>query len=109
MYVVDSIARQYQEQARRQGQDISTTTDDRTFAGGLRHITSVLPSLMNDILQHAPDSQKVIALNIFKTQKKRNVRKYTFFQKTYIFYGFVRPSVNFRPPSLFPPLFCVDG
>jgi hypothetical protein len=49
----------YQEQARRHGQDISTTTDDGTFAGGLRHITSVLPSLMNDIFQHAPDSQKV--------------------------------------------------
>jgi len=59
LYVVDSISRMYQEQARRHGQDISTTTDDSTFAGGLRHITSVLPSLMNDIIQHAPDSQKV--------------------------------------------------
>ena len=49
----------YQEQARRHGQDISTTTDDGTFAGGIRHITSVLPSLMNDIIQHAPDTQKV--------------------------------------------------
>jgi len=49
----------YQDQARRHGQDVSTTTDEGTFAGGLRHITSVLPSLMNDILQHAPDSQKV--------------------------------------------------
>lgn len=65
LYVVDSIARMYQEQARRHGQDISTTTDDGTFAGGLRHITSVLPSLMNDIIQHAPDSQKVI-LKILK-------------------------------------------
>ena len=52
----------YQEQARRHGQDISTTTDDGTFAGGLRHITSVLPSLLNDIIQHAPDAQKVIKL-----------------------------------------------
>jgi hypothetical protein len=50
----------YQTEARRHGQDIATTTDDTTFAGGLRHITSVLPSLMNDILQHAPDNQKVI-------------------------------------------------
>jgi hypothetical protein len=56
----------YQEQARRHGQDISTTTDDATFAGGLRHITSVLPSLMNDILQHAPDSQKVCFLKPYK-------------------------------------------
>jgi broad specificity polyphosphatase/5'/3'-nucleotidase SurE len=61
----------YQEQARRHGQDISTTTDDGTFAGGLRHITSVLPSLMNDIIQHAPDSQKVI----LKTPQKGNIRK----------------------------------
>lgn len=60
LYVVDSISRMYQEQARRHGQDISTTLDDATFAGGLRHITSVLPSLMNDIIQHAPDTQKVI-------------------------------------------------
>ena len=57
----------YQEQARRHGQDISTTTDDGTFAGGLRHITSVLPSLLNDIIQHAPDAQKVI---ILKTNPK---------------------------------------
>jgi len=60
LYVVDSISRMYQEQARRHGQDISTTLDDATFAGGLRHITSVLPSLMNDIIQHAPDAQKVM-------------------------------------------------
>jgi protein NRD1 len=60
LYVVDSISRMYQEQARRHGQDISTTLDDATFAGGLRHITSVLPSLMNDIIQHAPDTQKVM-------------------------------------------------
>jgi hypothetical protein len=53
----------YQTEARRHGQDIVTTTDDTTFAGGLRHITSVLPSLMNDIIQHAPDNQKVINLN----------------------------------------------
>jgi tRNA G37 N-methylase TrmD len=63
LYVVDSIARMYQTEARRHGQDIATTTDDTTFAGGLRHITSVLPSLMNDIIQHAPDNQKVINLN----------------------------------------------
>jgi len=50
----------YQTEARRHGQNITTTTDDATFAGGLRHITSVLPSLMNDIIQHAPDNQKVI-------------------------------------------------
>ena len=50
----------YQTEARRHGQNITTTTDDTTFAGGLRHITSVLPSLMNDIIQHAPDNQKVI-------------------------------------------------
>lgn len=56
----------YQEQARRHGQDINTTTDDATFAGGLRHITSVLPSLMNDIIQHAPDPQKVYLINPLK-------------------------------------------
>ena len=62
----------YQEQARRHGQDISTTTDDATFAGGLRHITSVMPSLMNDILQHAPDSQKVC---VFKTPCEEDIRR----------------------------------
>ena len=62
----------YQEQARRHGQDISTTTDDATFAGGLRHITSVLPSLMNDILQQGPDSQKVCFL---KTLQGKTFRR----------------------------------
>ena len=59
----------YQEQARRHGQDISTTTDDGTFAGGLRHMTSVLPSLLNDIIQHAPDAQKVINLKQSKGER----------------------------------------
>ena len=49
----------YQDQGRRHGQDVSTTTDESTFAGGLRHITTVLPSLMNDIIQHGPDEHKV--------------------------------------------------
>lgn len=76
LYVVDSISRMYQEQARRHGQDISTTTDDATFAGGLRHITSVLPSLLNDIIQHAPDSQKVINLNKSKGNVRRNAHSF---------------------------------
>jgi len=66
----------YQEQARRHGQDISTTTDDGTFAGGLRHITSVLPSLMNDIIQHAPDSQKV-CINYFSPKREKTLEENT--------------------------------
>jgi hypothetical protein len=86
----------YQEQARRHGQDISTTTDDATFAGGLRHITSVLPSLMNDIIQHAPDSQKVI----LKTLKKGTLGRNTSHQNNLCycihFYLFLVPPFSFR-------------
>ena len=83
LYVVDSISRMYQEQARRHGQDISTTTDDGTFAGGLRHITSVLPSLLNDIIQHAPEAQKVINLKQSKGNVRGNAYKF-FFGFTFI-------------------------
>src|SRR5215471_6790460 len=89
----------YQEQARRHGQDISTTTDDGTFAGGLRHITSVLPSLLNDIIQHAPDAQKVINLNTSKESVRRNAKNF------FLFLFFFHHIVLFHVLTLFPPLF----
>jgi hypothetical protein len=92
----------YQEQARRQGQDISTTTDDATFAGGLRHITSVLPSLMNDIIQHAPESQKVC----HKLSLKEKLRK---IHTTFSIFSIVSSiSFVFLTPPL-SPFFFVDS
>jgi len=78
----------YQEQARRHGQDIATTTDEGTFASGLRHITTVLPSLMNDITQHSPDSQKV-CYNFSKKSGRRNTKE-----------KFIRFEIWFKFPLL---------
>src|SRR5271167_1332945 len=90
----------YQEQARRHGQDISTTLDDATFAGGLRHITSVLPSLLNDIIQHAPDSQKVINLNKSKGNVRRNAHNFLF-----LFSSHCLVISSSKCSSLFPLIF----
>jgi hypothetical protein len=94
----------YQEQARRHGQDISTTTDDGTFAGGLRHITSVLPSLLNDIIQHAPEAQKVINLNHSKGNVRGNA--YKFFLVALSSHCLVISSS--KCSSLFPPFIFVE-
>ena len=59
LYVVDSVTRQWYEQARKAGQNIGPSAPDGTFAAGVNHVTELLPSLMNDIISVAPDDQKV--------------------------------------------------
>lgn len=54
LYVVDSIARRYLENAKKNGQEVSATAPDGTFAAGVYRITNLLPMLMVDILRHAP-------------------------------------------------------
>jgi protein NRD1 len=58
LYVVDSIARQWKERARLAGQAVSKTAAPGTFASGVQNITDVLPSLMADLIQSAPQNQK---------------------------------------------------
>ncbi|TGZ77751.1 hypothetical protein EX30DRAFT_177412 [Ascodesmis nigricans] len=57
LYVVDSIARRYLENARKNNQEVSASAPDGTYAAGVYRITNLLPMLMNDILRHAPPDE----------------------------------------------------
>ncbi|ROT40217.1 hypothetical protein SODALDRAFT_91138 [Sodiomyces alkalinus F11] len=58
LYVVDSVTRKWLEQAKSQGQVVDGSAGDGTFAAGVHRVTELIPVLMNDIIQSAPDSQK---------------------------------------------------
>ena len=59
LYVVDSVTRQWLEQARKSGQTLGPSASDGTFAAGVNHVAELLPALMQDILAVAPEDQKV--------------------------------------------------
>ncbi|KZF20674.1 hypothetical protein L228DRAFT_240443 [Xylona heveae TC161] len=59
LYVVDSVTRQWVDQARKSGEAFGNTVPDGTFAAGVNRVTELLPVLMTDIIQSAPDDQKV--------------------------------------------------
>ena len=61
LYVVDSVTRGWVEQARKAGQAVgpSEHPTDGTFAAGHKRVTELLPSFMNDIINTAPEDQKV--------------------------------------------------
>ena len=59
LYVVDSVTRKWTEQAKSAGQVINSAAEDGTFAAGVHRVKELLPVLMNDIIQSAPDDQKV--------------------------------------------------
>ena len=59
LYVVDSVTRQWVDQARKSGQQVGPGATDGTFAAGVNRVTELLPSLMTDIINTAPDDQKV--------------------------------------------------
>ena len=65
LYVVDSVTRQWLEQARKAGQALGASASDGTFAAGVNHVTELLPALMQDILSVAPEDQKVRSLETF--------------------------------------------
>ncbi|KAL8791383.1 MAG: hypothetical protein Q9195_005921 [Heterodermia aff. obscurata] len=58
LYVVDSVTRQWLEHARKAGQTPGPTATDGTFAAGVNHVTELLPSIMTDIINNAPEAQK---------------------------------------------------
>ncbi|KAJ4988997.1 Rpb7-binding protein seb1 [Stagonosporopsis vannaccii] len=58
LYVVDSVTRQWVEKAKAAGQQVSRSAAPGTFAAGVQKMTDVLPAVMNDLVQHAPDAQK---------------------------------------------------
>ncbi|KAL2066584.1 hypothetical protein VTL71DRAFT_2655 [Oculimacula yallundae] len=58
LYVVDSVVRKWTEQAKSAGQPINSSSPDGTFAAGVNRVKELLPMLMTDIIQSAPDDQK---------------------------------------------------
>ncbi|ROV95794.1 hypothetical protein VPNG_08755 [Cytospora leucostoma] len=58
LYVVDSVTRKWLEQAKQQGQPVSSSAPDGTFAAGVNRVTELMPVLMNDIVSSAPQDQK---------------------------------------------------
>lgn len=59
LYVVDSVTRKWTELAKSAGQPINSSAQDGTYAAGVNRVKELLPVLMNDIAQSAPDDQKV--------------------------------------------------
>lgn len=51
LYVVDSIVRIYMDEARKQGQEISSQSPDGTFAAGVYKISELIESLVDDALE----------------------------------------------------------
>lgn len=59
LYVVDSVTRKWTEQAKLAQQTINSSAPDGTYAAGVHKVKELLPAFMNDIIQSAPDDQKV--------------------------------------------------
>ncbi|KAM0335191.1 hypothetical protein ACHAQA_000232 [Verticillium albo-atrum] len=58
LYVVDSVTRKWMEQAKSSGQVVDGSAADGTFAAGVHRVTELMPVLMNDIIQSAPENHK---------------------------------------------------
>lgn len=74
LYVVDSVTRKWLEQAKAQGQTVNSSARDGTFAAGVHRVTELMPVLMNDIFQTAPDEHKV-RTHFETTLQERETRK----------------------------------
>ncbi|KAL2753770.1 hypothetical protein ACRALDRAFT_1082769 [Sodiomyces alcalophilus JCM 7366] len=70
LYVVDSVTRKWLEHAKAQGQAVDGSARDGTFAAGVHRVTELIPVLMNDIIQSAPDSQKEKISKLFDIWEK---------------------------------------
>lgn len=58
LYVLDSVTRQWVEKAKQAGQVVSHNAPEGTFASGVQKVTDVLPALMNELIQTAPENQR---------------------------------------------------
>lgn len=56
--MIDSVTRQWVEQARKAGQTIGHGAGDGTYAAGVTHVSELLPALMHDIITVVPDEQR---------------------------------------------------
>ena len=60
LYVVDSVTRGWVEQAKKAGQTLGQSSPTPgTYAAGVGLVTELLPSFMNDMINNAPEEQKV--------------------------------------------------
>lgn len=75
LYVVDSVTRKWLEQAKAQGQTVNSSAPDGTYAAGVHRLTELMPVLMNDILQTAPEEHKVRIL-LKRHAHKENINIY---------------------------------
>jgi protein NRD1 len=46
------------EKARQAGQTVSPSAPEGTYASGIQKVTDVLPTLMNELIQSAPENQR---------------------------------------------------
>ncbi|KAL8682721.1 MAG: hypothetical protein Q9186_001232 [Xanthomendoza sp. 1 TL-2023] len=58
LYVVDSVTRSWVEQARKAGQQPNASAAYGTYGAGVYRVTELLPNLMTDISNTAPEDQK---------------------------------------------------
>ncbi|KAI4085924.1 MAG: hypothetical protein LQ344_008001 [Seirophora lacunosa] len=58
LYVVDSVTRSWVEQARKAGQQPGPSAAYGTYGAGVYRVTELLPMLMTDITNSAPEDQK---------------------------------------------------
>lgn len=63
LYVVDSVTRSWVEQARKAGQQPGPSAAYGTYGAGVYRVTELLPMLMTDITNTAPEDQKVRSIN----------------------------------------------
>ncbi|KAI9669960.1 MAG: hypothetical protein M1831_006996 [Alyxoria varia] len=74
LYVIDSVTRQWIEKAVSDGQDLTTpNTSDGTFAAGVKRVTELLPQLLNDLINNAPDDQKDKILKLVDIWERGNI------------------------------------
>ena len=76
LYVVDSVTRKWLEQAKAQGQEVTKSAPDGTYGAGVNRVTELMPVLMNDIVQSAPEEHKVstryFVMTLLKSRLNRN-------------------------------------
>lgn len=65
LYVVDSVTRGWVEKAKKNGQDLKQShPDPGTYASGVHLVTELLPSIMNELINTAPEAQKVRPMRV---------------------------------------------
>lgn len=58
LYVVDAVARQWVEKAKQAGQTVYKNATPGTYASGVQMMRDVLPAMMMNLIQSAPETQK---------------------------------------------------